>query len=60
MPRLSSCPNCKREFYANAEGAYCPECWSAWCRNDGSLEERTQPYPAEVPGTANIDVGHMR
>lgn len=43
--RLDHCPNCKREFYAHAEGAYCPECWSAWCRNDGSFERREKEWP---------------
>ncbi|WP_145925927.1 hypothetical protein [Shinella sp. HZN7] len=38
---LDHCPNCKRQFYAHTEGAYCPECWSAWCRNDGTFERRT-------------------
>ncbi len=56
--RLSNCPNCKRGFHANAEGAYCPECWSAWCRNDGSFDQLTQPWPTEAPATAKVDVDH--
>lgn len=40
MASLSTCPNCKREFIANAKGQYCPECWSAWSRNDGTYERR--------------------
>lgn len=36
------CPNCSREFYGNVKGEYCPECWRAWCRNDGSFEEMTE------------------
>lgn len=36
------CPNCRREFYGNVPGAYCPECWVGWCRNDGTYESRTK------------------
>lgn len=58
MPRHSNCPNCKREFDGTVVGEYCPECWSAWCRNDGSFEASTKPYPVEVPATAKIDVDY--
>jgi Uncharacterized Zn-ribbon-containing protein involved in phosphonate metabolism len=58
MTSLSNCPNCKRGFLASADGAYCPECWSAWSRNDGSFEERTQPWPKETSATATVDVDH--
>lgn len=40
------CPNCARGFYANASGQYCPECWSAWCKADGSFELRFVDYYA--------------
>ncbi|GAA4180500.1 hypothetical protein GCM10023069_55290 [Shinella granuli] len=56
---LDRCPNCKREFYAHAEGAYCPECWSAWCRNDGTYEQRTVRWAdlvTDVP-TETIEEG---
>jgi hypothetical protein len=37
---MSTCPNCKREFDTNVKGAYCEECWRAWCRDDASFERR--------------------
>src|SRR5690242_19022378 len=35
--RDASCPNCQREFYAFTDGEYCPECWKAWGKADGSF-----------------------
>lgn len=53
--RLDRCPNCKREFYAHAEGAYCPECWTAWCREDGTYEERTVHWRDLITPTGTGD-----
>jgi hypothetical protein len=49
MIGMANCPNCKREFYAQVKGEYCPECWKAWCRNDGTFEqmEKLWPWQAE-------------
>lgn len=41
MTMLINCKNCTRSFYASRSDQYCPECWSAWCRNDGDFENRT-------------------
>lgn len=39
--RLTHCPNCRREFSPTARhDEYCPECWRAWCRADGSFALR--------------------
>ncbi|PWE55284.1 hypothetical protein DEM27_14510 [Metarhizobium album] len=56
MRSLDHCPNCKREFYAHAQDAYCEECWRAWCKNDGTFEERTKPWVSliETPAPKNI------
>jgi hypothetical protein len=40
--RTETCPNCRRDFHPMRYGIrkYCPECWRAWGRNDGSFEAR--------------------
>ncbi|PWE54371.1 hypothetical protein DEM27_19850 [Metarhizobium album] len=59
MRSLDHYPNCKREFYANAQDAYCEECWRAWCKNDGTFEQRTKPWASliETPSPKNNVVG---
>lgn len=54
---MDVCPNCRRDFYAHRSGAYCPECWSAWVRNDGSYESRTvtaADYVARLAGRSAL------
>lgn len=55
MRSLDHCPNCKREFYAHAQDAYCEECWRAWCKNDGTFEERTKPWASLIETPAPKD-----
>ncbi len=45
---LSNCPNCKREFYANVEGEYCPECWSAWGKGNEAFKRREKSWPGQA------------
>ena len=43
---MSNCPNCRREFDAFTAGEYCPECWKAWGKSDGSFEARSRDMAA--------------
>ncbi|GMB80490.1 hypothetical protein NN6n1_12720 [Shinella zoogloeoides] len=54
---LVNCPNCKREFFANGgKGEYCPECWRAWSRNDGSFERREKEWPETSAARARVTI----
>lgn len=44
---LANCPNCRREFFVNVKGEYCPECWRGWGTQDGSYEARTVLLPSQ-------------
>ena len=41
---LSNCPNCRREFESHVRDQYCPECWKAWSKADGSFDKRTKSW----------------
>ena len=46
MATECTCPNCRRIFNPASllsGEEYCPKCWNAWCKNDGSFERRTKP-----------------
>lgn len=54
---LSNCPNCRREFESHVRDQYCPECWRAWSKADGSFDRRTKSWVEASPSPSPNVVG---